>query len=65
VGASKRFTPTGGSYSRRREKISRDQPERGAHLADIISHAVRLYYVFSLRLRDGQLLLAERGVIFS
>ena len=31
--------------------------------AEIISHAVWLYHVFSLSLRDVELLLAERGVI--
>jgi putative transposase len=30
--------------------------------AEIISHAVWLYHVFSLSLRDVELLLAERGV---
>jgi putative transposase len=33
--------------------------------AEIISHAVRLYHVFSLSLRDVELLLAERGIIVS
>ena len=32
---------------------------------EIISHAVWLYHVFSLSLRDVELLLAERGVIVS
>ena len=32
---------------------------------EIISHAVWLYYVFSLSLRDVELLLAERGVVVS
>ena len=31
--------------------------------AEIISHAVWLYYVFSLSLRDVELILAERGVV--
>ena len=31
--------------------------------AEIISHAVWLYHVFSLSLRDLELILAERGVI--
>src|ERR1700757_433516 len=31
--------------------------------AEIISHAVWLYFVFSLSLRDVELILAERGVI--
>jgi putative transposase len=30
--------------------------------AEIISHAVWLYHVFSLRLRDVELILAERGI---
>jgi putative transposase len=30
--------------------------------AEIISHAVWLYYVFSLSLRDVELILAERGI---
>ncbi|MCK8788323.1 IS6 family transposase, partial [Roseomonas sp. NAR14] len=30
--------------------------------AEIISHAVWLYHVFSLSLRDVELLLAERGI---
>jgi len=30
--------------------------------AEIISHAVWLYHVFSLSLRDVELMLAERGV---
>jgi putative transposase len=33
--------------------------------AEIISHAVWLYHVFSLSLRDVDLLMAERGVIVS
>jgi transposase-like protein len=33
--------------------------------AEIISHAVWLHYVFSLSLRDVELILAERGVIVS
>lgn len=33
--------------------------------AEIIAHAVWLYHVFSLSLRDVELLLAERGVIVS
>jgi putative transposase len=31
--------------------------------AEIIAHAVWLYYVFSLSLRDIELILAERGVL--
>ena len=33
--------------------------------AEIISHAVWLYHVFSLSLRDVELILAERGIIVS
>jgi putative transposase len=33
--------------------------------ADLISHAVWLYHVFSLSFRDVELILAERGVIVS
>src|SRR5260221_6217596 len=33
--------------------------------AEVICHAVWLYHVFSLSLRDVELLLAERGVIVS
>jgi putative transposase len=33
--------------------------------AEIIRHAVWLYHVFSLSLRDVELLLSERGVILS
>src|ERR1700709_1380250 len=33
--------------------------------AEIISHAVWLYHVFSLSLRDVELFLAERGVVVS
>jgi len=33
--------------------------------SEIISHAVWLYHVFSLSLRDVELLLAERGIIVS
>ena len=32
---------------------------------EIISHAVWLYHVFSLSLRDVELLLAEHGVVVS
>jgi len=31
--------------------------------AEIISHTVWLYHVFSLSLRDVELILAERGII--
>ncbi len=41
-------------------------PHRGHRFpAEIIAHAVWLYYVFSVSLRDVELLLAERGVIVS
>src|SRR3954451_15566084 len=33
--------------------------------AEIISHAVWLYHMFSLSLRDVELLLAERGIVVS
>ena len=33
--------------------------------AELISHAVWLYHVFSLSLRDVELLLAERGIVVS
>ena len=33
--------------------------------AEIISHAVWLYHVFSLSLRDAELILAERGIVVS
>jgi putative transposase len=33
--------------------------------AELISHAVWLYHVFSLSLRDVELILAERGVVVS
>src|SRR5690348_10734912 len=41
-------------------------PHRGHRFpAEIIAHAVWLYHVFSLSLRDVELLLAERGVLVS
>jgi putative transposase len=41
-------------------------PHRGHRFpAEIITHAVWLYHVFSLSLRDVELLLAERGVVVS
>jgi putative transposase len=46
----------------------RPQPDpsyRHRFPAEIISHAVWLYHVFSLSLRDVELLLAERGVVVS
>jgi putative transposase len=33
--------------------------------AEVIGHAVWLYHVFSLSLRDVELILAERGVVVS
>jgi putative transposase len=33
--------------------------------AEIISHAVWLYHVFNLSLRDVELILAERGIVVS
>jgi putative transposase len=33
--------------------------------AEIISHAVWLYHVFSLSLRDVELILAQRGIVVS
>lgn len=39
-----------------------DPHHRHRFPAEIISHAVWLYYVFSLSLRDVELILAERGV---
>ena len=33
--------------------------------AELISHAVRLYHVFSLNLRDVELILSEDGVTVS
>ena len=31
--------------------------------AEIVNHAVRLYHVFSLNLRDVELIPAERGIV--
>ena len=42
-----------------------DPHHRHRFPADLISHAVWLYHVFSLSLRDVELLLAERGIIVS
>ena len=39
--------------------------DRHRFAADLISHAVWLYHVFSLSFRDVELLLAERGIIVS
>src|SRR6476620_6770887 len=46
-------------------KSPRDPHYRHRFPAEIISHAVWLYHVFSLSLRDVELLLAERGVVVS
>ena len=46
-------------------KPSPDPHYRHHFPAEIISHAVWLYHVFSLSLRDVELLLAERGVVVS
>ena len=46
-------------------KPSPDPHCRHRFPAEIISHAVWLYYVFSLSLRDVELLLAERSVVVS
>jgi putative transposase len=46
-------------------KPSPDPSYRHRFPAEIISHAVWLYHVFSLSLRDVELLLAERGVVVS
>jgi len=42
-----------------------DRHYRHRFPAEIISHAVWLYHVFSLSLRDVELLLAERRVVVS
>ena len=42
-----------------------DPHHRHRFPAEIISHAVWLYHVFSLSLRDVELILAERGVVVS
>src|SRR3954468_12642572 len=46
-------------------KLPPDPHYRHRFPAEIISHAVWLYYVFSLSLRDVELLLAERGFVVS
>jgi putative transposase len=46
-------------------KTPPDPHYRHRYLAEVISHAVWLYHVFSLSLRDVELLLAERGVVVS
>ena len=42
-----------------------DPHHRHRFPAEIISHAVWLYHVFSLSLRDVEMILAERGVLVS
>ena len=42
-----------------------DLHHRHHFATDLVSHGVWLYHVFSLSLRDVQLLLAERGIIVS
>jgi putative transposase len=42
-----------------------DPHHRHRFPAELISHAVWLYHVFSLSLRDVELLLAERGIMVS
>jgi putative transposase len=46
-------------------KPAPDPHSRHRFPAEIISHAVWLYHVFSLSLRDVELLLAERGIVVS
>ena len=46
-------------------KPQSDRPYRHRFHAEMISHAVWLHHVFSLSLRDDELLLAERGVVVS
>jgi putative transposase len=46
-------------------KTSPDPHYRHRFPAEIISHAVWLYHVFSLCLRDVELILAQRGVLVS
>jgi putative transposase len=44
-------------------KLLPDPHYRHRFRAEIISHAVWLYHVFSLSLRDVELILAERGIV--
>jgi putative transposase len=46
-------------------KLPPDPHYRHRFPAEIISHAVRLYHVFSLSQRDVELILAERGIVVS
>jgi putative transposase len=45
-------------------KLPADPQYRHRFPAEIISHVVWLYHVFSLSLRDVERLLAERGIWF-
>jgi putative transposase len=55
----------GGMAETERMKPSPDPKYRHRFPAEVISHAVWLYHVFSLSLRDVELLLAERGIVVS
>ena len=46
-------------------KLPPDPQYRHRFPAEILSHAVWLYHVLSLSLRDVELMLAERGVVVS
>ena len=46
-------------------KHAPDPHHRHRFPAEVIAHAVWLYHVFSLSLRDVELLAAERGIIVS
>ena len=46
-------------------KLPPDPHYRHRFPAEIISHAVWLYHVFSLSLRDVELILAERSIVVS
>src|SRR6516164_10591839 len=46
-------------------KLAPNPDYRHRFPAEIISHAVWLYHVFSLSLRDVELILAERGIALS
>ncbi len=46
-------------------RASPDQHHRHRFPAELINYAVWLYHVFSLSLRDVELILAERGVVVS
>jgi hypothetical protein len=54
-----RTTETGGIT------LAPDPHSRHRFPAEIISHAVRLYHVLRVSLRDVELLLADRGVVVS